>query len=116
MRWKVLLPLLLISLLAAAAIVAFPYWNQVKTADETPIVAKKPKLPPKADPLRIEAPTNGIACLAFSPDGKFLAAGGLDRSIRMWDSQTGKLLRTLGGHTWGISSLAFSPDGKTMVS
>jgi RNA polymerase sigma factor (sigma-70 family) len=56
-----------------------------------------------------------VTALAFSPDAKLVAAGGLNEgSIRMWDMQTGKLKHVLNGHE--IRSLAFSPDGKTLAS
>ncbi|MBK6724334.1 MAG: hypothetical protein IPG58_14040 [Acidobacteria bacterium] len=35
--------------------------------------------------------------IAFSPDGKFLAVGGKDNAIRIWDAQTGKMTKKLGG-------------------
>lgn len=58
----------------------------------------------------------GAECVAFSPDGAILAAGGNEKEIRVFDVTTGKLLRTLQGHTDTIRSLSFSPDGKTIVS
>jgi WD40 repeat protein len=54
--------------------------------------------------------------VAFSPDGKIVAAGGADGHIRLWDVQTGNLIETLEGHTDQIYSIAFSPDGKTLAS
>ena len=57
-----------------------------------------------------------VDSVAFSPDGKTLASGGKDTPIKLWDAETGKLLRTLTGHTGRVESLAFSPDGKTLAT
>src|SRR5262245_1955072 len=55
-------------------------------------------------------------CVAFSPDGKTVASGGEDRTIRLWDRATGKEIRRLAGHRSGVCRLAFTPDGKHLVS
>ncbi len=60
--------------------------------------------------------TRSVTTIAFSPDGKLLASGGRDETIRLWDTVTGEQKKQLIGHKWAISSLAFSPDGKTLTS
>jgi len=56
-----------------------------------------------------------VDAVAFSPDGKTLAAGG-GRLIILRDVAKGRDLGTLKGHEAGVTTAAFSPDGKTLVS
>ncbi|GEM07220.1 glucose repression regulatory protein TUP1 [Rhodotorula toruloides] len=58
----------------------------------------------------------GVTSVAFSPDGKYLAAGSLDTVVRIWDAETGQLLDKLKGHEDSVYSVAFSPDSKFLVS
>lgn len=53
--------------------------------------------------------------LAFSPDGKFLAAFGMGR-LRLWDPAAGKELRRFEGNDTDVIALAFSPDGSLLAS
>ena len=54
--------------------------------------------------------------MAFSPDGKRLASAGWDRTVKVWDAQTGQELLTFKGHSGMIMSVAFSPDGTRLAS
>lgn len=52
----------------------------------------------------------------FSHNGQLLASGSEDNTIKLWDSTTGTLQRTLSGHSDSIYSVAFSPDGQLLAS
>ncbi len=56
------------------------------------------------------------AALAYSPDGKTLASGNVDKTIKLWDVATGKERATLKDHVGRLTCLVFSPDGKTLAS
>ena len=60
--------------------------------------------------------TGWIESIMFSPDGRYLASGGEDTTVRVWDANTGQQLRTLTGHTAHVLSVVFSPDGRYLAS
>jgi hypothetical protein len=60
--------------------------------------------------------TNDIFSLAITADGKTLASGSRDKTIKLWDLTTGKEQATLKGHTGSVTSVAITADGKTVVS
>lgn len=59
--------------------------------------------------------TGKVFSVAFSADGKLLASGGKDNTIRLWDADSGEQIQTFTGHTDGVVSVAFSPDGRTLA-
>ncbi|MEM6752517.1 MAG: WD40 repeat domain-containing protein, partial [Cyanobacteria bacterium P01_C01_bin.38] len=64
----------------------------------------------------LEAHTNWVYGVSFSPDGKMLASASGDNSVKLWDTNTGKLIKTLTGHTNFVNGVSFSPDGKMLAS
>ncbi|MGB7924276.1 MAG: caspase family protein [Pyrinomonadaceae bacterium] len=57
-----------------------------------------------------------VHAVAFSPDGKWLASGGDDYTVRLWEISSGKELKVFRGHEDEVDSVAFSPDGKWLAS
>ena len=72
-----------------------------------------------------------VNTVAFSPDGKTIASGSgklvylggredsgtcVGQEIRLWNANTGELIKTLIGHTSVVNSVVFSPDGNTIAS
>lgn len=64
----------------------------------------------------LQGHTSWISSLAFSPNSYLLASGSEDQSVRLWDTQTHRCLKSLQGHSNGIWAVAFSPDGQKIAS
>jgi hypothetical protein len=56
------------------------------------------------------------AVVAVSPNGRLLASGSYDRTVRLWRLPSGDALAALHGHGNSVMSVAFSPDGSTLAS
>jgi WD40 repeat protein len=57
-----------------------------------------------------------VRAIAFSPDGRWLASGAKDNTIKIWEVSTGRVLRTLHGHGSAVNAVAISPDGRLLAS
>ena len=62
--------------------------------------------------------SSDVTSVAFSPDGKQVvsAGGSFDKTVKLWDTATGRLIRTFQGHSEAVVSVAFSPDERTVLS
>jgi WD40 repeat protein/class 3 adenylate cyclase/GTPase SAR1 family protein len=74
-------------------------------------------LPPGVKLVRtLRGHTGTIGRIAWSTDGRMLASPSLDKTIRLWDAETGECLHILRGHNENVAVVAFSPIGKILAS
>jgi len=73
---------------------------------------------PQADQSRmiLEGHSDEVWSVAVTPDGKTVVSGSGDKSLKVWDLESGQCLTTFEGHTDGVERVAVTPDGKTVVS
>jgi len=57
-----------------------------------------------------------VRALAYSPDGRVLASGSEDRTVKLWNLATGQVRHGLAGHEAEVRALAFSPDARRLAS
>jgi WD40 repeat protein len=64
----------------------------------------------------LEGHDGEVTSVAYSPNGKYIASGSDDGTVRVWDATTATLRHTLTGHDSRVTSVSFSPDGKYIAS
>jgi len=67
--------------------------------------------------LEIAGGHNGtVAGAAFSPDGHLVASASWDNTVKLWEVETGRLIKTFAGHTGLVNGVSFSPDSRLLAS
>ncbi|MBQ5891983.1 MAG: TIR domain-containing protein, partial [Bacteroidales bacterium] len=64
----------------------------------------------------LEGHSNYVNSVSWSPDGKYLASGSADNTVKIWDANNGECIRTLKGHLSSVMSVSWSPDGRYLAS
>jgi RNA polymerase sigma factor (sigma-70 family) len=103
-----------LTMIAAAVLAGSAYFHSVG-GEERP---SKPAVTVTADPkpMILKGHTAGAFDVVFSPDGKRIVSTGLDKTVRVWDAESGKELHTLTSHEQEVLGVAFEPDGKHFVT
>lgn len=66
--------------------------------------------------LTLQGHTNLVWSVAWNREGRILATGSHDQTIKLWDTHTGECLKTLRGHSNWVWFVAWSADGQTLAS
>ena len=77
-----------------------------------------PCLPPPGDSLisTFLGHAGSVIAVALSADGRWAISGSDDKTLKLWDVETGQVLRTFRGHAGSVNAVALSADGRRAIS
>ncbi|KAK6334442.1 hypothetical protein TWF730_003656 [Orbilia blumenaviensis] len=107
--------------LYSSAIIFSPEQSIIRTIFQSRVVpqwiCRLPKTPKSwgAELQQLEGHTSTVNCVAFSPDGRQLASGSSDETVRLWDAKTGQGVKVL-RHKGPVLQVAFSFDNKYLAA
>ncbi|MEE0882640.1 MAG: PEGA domain-containing protein, partial [Bacteroidales bacterium] len=87
-----------------------------KIAQYTFTLQEKPKFTEYKLLKTLNGHSDDVYSVSYSPDGTKIVSGSLDKTVKIWDVNTGQCLKTLEGHSNVVTSVAYSPDGRKIVS
>jgi len=88
----------------------------VSCSDDFTIFLWSPSKDQKKPLARLTGHQAIVNHVAFSPDGMTLASASFDKSVRLWNGQTGSFLATLRGHVGRVYQVAWSADSRLLLS
>jgi WD40 repeat protein len=97
-------------------------WGEVRARYKISLVKSSQPLPfdtsisGKLDLVLTTGHLGIVEAVTVSADGRFIATGGMDRTVRLWDLADGHELRTLTNHLNTVTAIRFSPDGTIVAS
>lgn len=97
---------------SAKPIAVSPDATRAARGEDKAIVIFEPQV--NKDLIKMQGHADKVTALTFSPDGKLLASGSADKSVRLWDAATGKEIRIFNTGQ-PVAGIVFSGDGRTMT-
>lgn len=92
----------------------------ISSKDQIAIVRTKASLPKfnlfPSSIKTLEGHFNSVSTVSITPDATIAVSGSEDKTIRVWDIETGKCLKILEGHTGEINAVSLTPDGRIAIS
>ncbi|MFD5710820.1 trypsin-like peptidase domain-containing protein [Streptomyces pharetrae] len=96
-----------------ASLLAVKAYRSSSTAEAVDSLRSVSSLPAHR---RLAGHTGEVRAVAYSPDGGTMATGGMDWSVRLWDTATMKARARLPGHKDAVNAVAFSSDGRILAT
>ncbi|MFN6535013.1 MAG: hypothetical protein RM021_001390 [Nostoc sp. EkiNYC01] len=66
--------------------------------------------------LTLTGHSDSVTAVALTPDGKRVISASDDKTLKLWNLETGEIERTFNGHSGSVTAVAFTPDGKRVIS